>query len=481
MSDFDDLFKSRLEGHEVKVPDDMWSRIQSAQAPEDTRKPVFIYWRIGIAVVVLLSITSLATMYYFSSWENSPPVTQEQSASPTLADQLQSSSTDLGSVLVATKDDSAKELAETRTYKPITVNQSNSTVDGLEKNINIDSKSQLERISIGNQISTDGFLNKKLLNVTSVSLEANNSALSEIATLSPRSDLRESGVITEDYIKYSNIPSLVLNNLNDKKIKHLQILPDYDSKCPRFGTSIHGYFSVEAYHSSDFNFRSFMSVNDDFSDYVALREETETSRYSYGNGIKFKWHNRSGLGVGFGVERSVINETFSFIENDAREVKILISIDTLFNTDGSFTTSTDTTRIELQGVRTNRIFNSYTSVDIPLNLSYQIELRKWAVAITGGLNINVLFNQKGRILNFDNKPAWISSNEENELDIYRAQSGVKFDGAITVIYHLTKSIDIMAEPYFRYNPNSFTRENHPLKQYYNTAGIRTGLRYNFGF
>jgi hypothetical protein len=260
-------------------------------------------------------------------------------------------------------------------------------------------------------------------------------------------------------------------------------LPDYDKKCPKFGknSSFHGYFSVEAYHSSDKIFRSFETHDEELNPYLNLRTTTETARYSYSNGVRLKWHNSSGFALGLGIDRNVINERFNFTQDGAREIKTIISIDTIFSSDGSFTTAADTTRVEIQGVKTNIISNSYTSVDLPIHLSYQREFSKWAVGLSGGVYVNLFFDQKGRILNFNNEPSWISSGEEQELDIYRPNSGVKFDGAITVIYHLTPSIDIMAEPYFKYNPNSFTRENHPLKQYYNTMGIRTGLRYNFGF
>lgn len=465
MSDFDDLFKSRLENNTAEVPDDMWSRIQNAQAPDDVKRPALAYWKIGVIAVMTLTIASFSIFFISNISENDEVLNSasnvELENSLNLSDKLKISTSTNNNLLIAKNENQETNLVS-------------SSIEQKSETNNI-SKSFVSKINTKHNIAFDDGASKNTISVLE-SEYVNDKTRSNLSARNSPITVTEKELYSDVLLnKYMASPLAVENNYS------LDLQPDYDKKCPKFGRSTHGYFSVEAYHASDKPLRTFSTDDEEFNPYLELRNSTETSRYSYSNGIRFKWHNSSGLGLGIGLDRNVINETFNFTENDAREVKVIISIDTTFNTDGSFTTSTDTTRVELQGTKTNRINNSYTSVDLPIHLSYQREFGRWAVGISGGVYVNLLFNQEGRILNFDEKPAWISSGSQNELDIYRARSGVKFDGSITVIYHLTNSLDIMVEPYFKYNPNSLTRVNHPLNQFYNTVGIRTGLRYNFGF
>ena len=467
MSEFDDLFKSRFEEHEANVPDDMWSRIQNAQAIGDVRRFGFYYKAIiGLALIAFIFLVGI---YYFSVSKHDlilSDINKDDLASPSLFSEfLKTEKNNSFGVLEATKEtliESSQEI-KTRAVKTSFSSVENNYVDN--RNVN------------------SGFNDSYTIPTKVEETEDKSIQLQESNSISDTKT-----ILVKEEKDISSFKSEILNGLIiDELFKiedyTLNVQPDYDKKCPKFGKSrgFHGYYSIEAYHSSDITFRNFDADNEEFNDHINLRSSTETSTYSYSNGLRFKWHNSSGLGIGVGIDRNVINERFSFVDNDAREVRTIISIDTLFNTDGTFETFSDTTRVELQGSVTNVINNSYTSIDLPIHLSFQKEFGRWAVGISGGIYINLLFDQKGRILNFDESPAWITKGPTNELDIYRTTSGVKFDASLTLIYHITPSFDLMAEPYFRYNPNSLTRINHPLSHFYNTAGFRTGLRYNFGF
>ncbi len=458
MSEFDDLFKSRLEGHEVDVPQDMWSRIQSAQEPQNVNRKKGVAWKLASSLVVFLIILCGILFHSYDPQNQTISSTEKviDCEPSSFADHIKTSNNASNDILIAKSD---SELAA------ILIKN----FDGIEK------KEFANTSKSKNQVKPIKFF-----------FEKKNSVSENLNSQSDRIDKEklfgEEKVKNKESIDHTSI----LNTIPTYKFPSrltvdFNFMPEYDKKCPSFGKSLHGYFSVETYVSSDYNLKTLVTDNEEFKPYADLRSSTERGLYSYSYGVRFKWHNNSGLGLGIGLDRSIVNEKFTFVENDAREVKVIISIDTLFNMDGSFTTSTDTTRVEIQGTRTNIINNSYTSLDLPLHLSYQMEFRRWAIALSGGIYVNLMFDQKGRILNFQGEPAWINNDEKNELDIYRASSGVKFDGAITLVYHLNNYLDILAEPYFRYNPNSLTRENSPVQHFNNTMGIRTGIRYNFGF
>ena len=59
------------------------------------------------------------------------------------------------------------------------------------------------------------------------------------------------------------------------------------------------------------------------------------------------------------------------------------------------------------------------------------------------------------------------------------RAGVGFIGAVSVYYKLNDRIHVMAEPYFRYNFTPMNKESITLKQKYNTAGLRLGIRLDF--
>ena len=58
----------------------------------------------------------------------------------------------------------------------------------------------------------------------------------------------------------------------------------------------------------------------------------------------------------------------------------------------------------------------------------------------------------------------------------KTNAGVGFIGAVSLYYKLTDRLHIMAEPYFRYNFSPMNKETITLKQKYQTAGLRLGIR-----
>lgn len=450
MSDFDDIFKSRLYDNEAELPDDMWSRIEQEAGIKSggNKKKVILFSAMSIVII--------STIIGFYFYNNETPI---------ITPEIKQNSNQL---LVS--KDAPNSLSNFLKASPEAINSSNPEAKNQLKEQLIEKAKVIPPISRENNISINKEnSSQKVSSINNYFIESSVKNTKTHHLISTNNYLVENLKLTINPIKA------------DLAINTLPRLPEYENKCPKFGKSRTGFFSVDFYHSNDYNLRHIQAKSDDFSYYEDLRINTESSVYSYSDGARIRWYSNSGFGIGFGLERSRINERFSFTDNNAFETKTLITLDTIFGLDGSYTTSSDTTRIEVSGSRTNIISNSYTSIDLPLSLTYQIELNKWAIALNAGVNINLLFSQKGRILGINGKPNWINSGPANEIEAYQPKSGLKFDGSVSIIYHLTPNLDIMAEPYFRYNNNSLTLEKYVLDHYYNTIGLRTGIRYNFGF
>lgn len=458
MSDFDDMFRKGLHDHKVDVPDDLWSRIDQEVNPKKKYRKAFALLAAGL--LAFCSLCYLATSSFGadekSMVESNPTPTIKANQDPANA---------LKELLIATSDYEINPLDEPK--------------EGLL----IIEKDQITRINNNSQNKIQKALKREVGEEEPKLIEERN--LISIETKTPSEKLSGSSLLSE--VTSSTIPTSLLEKESLVSFPthidmdwSLQQMPEYDRKCPKFGNSKTGYFSIELYHSSDRILRQLSSKSSEYEEYADMRNNSETAMYSFSNGIGITWHHSQGIGIGLGVERSQINELFSFVEQDAREVRVLISIDTLFNTDGTFSTSIDTMRIEVQGVKKNYVANQYTSIDLPITMSYRWKREKWSFGVRGAVYLNLLFNQKGRVLGLNGKPAWISEGTENELDAYRAKSGLKFDGSIDVSYNFTPLWAIYAQPYFRYNGNTYTRDSYQLDHFMNTMGIRAGVRYNFG-
>lgn len=458
MSDFDDIFKKGLHDHKVDVPDDLWSRIEQEVNPKKKFRKEFVLLAIGF-----LAFSSLGIWYMSTDQGKEIQETKFSESSKILA-----------------APDSDDVLRDYLTAKNAGRELSSEEIERISDSENSQSTEVIED-AVGKTISTNSKIGQDKAKLyfesySSVSLYKSDNT----SSFPVKEDIKPVQVFELD-TKSSSFQNPERKIILPDVIWALDALPDYDKQCPKFGKRKTGYFSVETYHSSDMIMKALIAKSSEDENYAAARMDSESQLYSFSNGVGVTWHHIDGIGIGLGIERSQINELFSFVEQDAREVKVLITLDTLFNTDGTYTTSIDTKRIEVQGVKKNYVTNQYTSIDLPISLSYRWDRKRWGIGVRGAVYLNLLFNQKGRVLGINGKPAWITEGNQNELDAYRAKSGLKFDGSIDVTYHLTHMWDVYMQPYFRYNENTYTQDNYQLDHFMNTMGVRAGIRYNFGF
>ena len=68
------------------------------------------------------------------------------------------------------------------------------------------------------------------------------------------------------------------------------------------------------------------------------------------------------------------------------------------------------------------------------------------------------------------------SNDPDAFPAFRNNVGMSFYGSIGLNYHLTRDIQLLIEPEFRYFKNPFSRSDYILDQRYFTMGALVGLR-----
>jgi hypothetical protein len=237
-------------------------------------------------------------------------------------------------------------------------------------------------------------------------------------------------------------------------------LPD----CPSFEKDAAGnkkYF--EFYAGPDYAIRSLQDTGN--SAYLQKRKESTKFKSGYSAGVRYTKVFNNSMSVRGGVNYSQINEKFTFSQGNVIQVTYIINSNG--DTIGSYTTT---------GTRYKTTINRYRSIDIPIVVGYELGNGKLHANINAGAVVNIYSWQNGDVLDTAGNPVSITTGKGSTPYQFKTNAGVGFIGAVSVYYKLNDRLHIMAEPYFRYNFSPMNKESITLKQKYQTAGLRLGIR-----
>ena len=219
----------------------------------------------------------------------------------------------------------------------------------------------------------------------------------------------------------------------------------------------------EFYAGPDYAFRSLQDTGN--SSYLQKRKESTKFKSGYSAGVRYTKVFNNSMSMRGGVNYSQINEKFTF--NQGNVVQVTYIINNNGDTIGSYTTT---------GSRNKTTINRYRSVDIPLVVGYEVGNGKLHANINAGAIINIYSWQKGDVLDASGNPVSITTGKASSPYQFKTNAGVGFIAAVSVYYKLNNRLHIMAEPFFRYNLSQMNKESITLKQKYQTAGLRLGIR-----
>lgn len=237
-------------------------------------------------------------------------------------------------------------------------------------------------------------------------------------------------------------------------------LPD----CPSLEKDAAGnkrYF--EFYAGPDYAIRSLHDTGN--SAYLQKRKESTKFKSGFSAGVRYTKVFNNSMSVRAGVNYSQINEKFTF--NQGNLIQVTYIINNNGDTIGSYSTT---------GTRYKTTINRYRSIDIPVVVGYEIGNGKLHANINAGAVINIYSWQKGDVLDVAGNPVSITTGKGAPAYQFKTNAGVGFIGAVSVYYRLNDRLHIMAEPYFRYNFSQMNKESITLRQKYQTAGLRLGIR-----
>jgi hypothetical protein len=232
-------------------------------------------------------------------------------------------------------------------------------------------------------------------------------------------------------------------------------------------------WSIDAYAGFHYAGKSLSdnNIGGEADEYIQARENTESYLEAFDAGLTVNVMHRKGYLASVGINYSQINEKFNFftVNSTTRfdSVPVRINIDSA----GMADTVKAWRPVTIQSTEERLTYNSYRMVDVPIALGYHFFNGKWSYEVRAGVMFNLLFQQKGEILNDQLVATSIESG-----DIFRSQVGLSLFGGIKILYPINKRFSAFVEPVGRFNLVPVTVDSYALTQRYNQFGVRLGAR-----
>lgn len=462
MKEMDRILRNKLQDHASDMPSDMWSRIEMGMQEEKKDRGLFFYLISGFIFLAFISISYLGYNFIASSNDAFSSYDTQENSFNAVAKADHPFTTEITAVNeILSASDSEPQLVSERSNSLVNQDDSSPNSIGISEYI---SESQALRQNAPEAMEIVGGNGNEISNIDKITSVEYGAAIPE--------DKQEI-----DRGQFTNIAFL-----NSSVIPLLENSRSFGDPvgCPTFSSRSPLNLYVEA-HYSPLAAMKFVSSNSPEigQEYLNLRENTERALYSWSAGINVGYISPYNIGVRAGLNYEVINERFVYEDPDAVRNQTIIVIDTIFNQDGSTTINSDTSVVQVAGFEKLQIYNYHRSVEIPLHLTYYLDLREIDFEISGGPNINIDYTNRGKIVDPSNEDQWFTNGENGSYKVFKDRLDVSFSLAISALYNINEKVQLYARPHFKYNPSSMTVNSSPFNQNYAVSGLALGARYYF--
>jgi hypothetical protein len=223
---------------------------------------------------------------------------------------------------------------------------------------------------------------------------------------------------------------------------------------------------IDAYAGPSLAQRSLTSRLED-RPYLNQRLSTESQQLAMNGGIRASLMFNRNLLVRTGLHYNQITEVFEYI--DPAYVKYHI-VATVVNG----MTKIDTVGVEY-GEHYQKVYNRYTTLDVPLMVGVEMRRGRSGVSINAGASFNIWFRKSGAIIDpASSKPARFDADGALEDKVFRQGTGVSACASIQWYYHLGPHLRVFAEPSFRQVLRPVSLKSHPVEHRYSIIGLKLG-------
>ncbi len=213
------------------------------------------------------------------------------------------------------------------------------------------------------------------------------------------------------------------------------------------------------------------------ADYKALlerRKETETSLESLRAGIAIRFNHHTGVYLKAGLEIGRLRERLDYsVGQDTSYTLENQIIDWEINTNGDSIPIFGTQTVTISSSKSWKVFNEFTTFDVPVLLGYQQKFGNWGVYGEIGAIFNISLTKKGMIL--DN-----TMTTPSELDpFFQSKNGIHLTAGIGASYRIADNVYVFASPNAKWSMSDFNDENYPINQRFHSYSILIGVGYEF--
>lgn len=206
-----------------------------------------------------------------------------------------------------------------------------------------------------------------------------------------------------------------------------------------------------------------------FNEYYTNRISNDKARFCYNAGIKLERRISGHFGIGTGLIYSVIEfQELQVIKGQPPAPAYPDSIPTL-----------EATKKTSAGpsIDKNRYDISFTSLEMPLMISYVLDKKKTQWQLSAGVSYNYLLGTRSLVFN---ETDTMNVMETNDADNGRLQRHrFVFVGAAYVTYKLTPALGIYVGPTYRYSLSSLYHPDYVIRQNPYFIGLEGGIKFSF--
>ena len=448
MSNLEKIYRDKLQNIEMQTSDKVWENVSQALIRKRRIKRFFIYFftAAGIALII-------GTVLYLSKTHSGTDK------------QINQNNKEIAKVSNSNVDNPVK----TNNFIDKNKKSPNQNTEIVEKNISNPITKNYNNIKSYTYNGVNRYRKPALKDLEFIvenndSQSTTNHSIAYNLQQSKEIDIQKLDILNFDSkLNYSNSGIRLFNF----KIKPSGILND----C--FPDKTDKWF-MDIYLSPDYAKKNLTGPK---QDYIDSRISSESALLSYSGGIMAGYKFNKNIFIKGGVNFTSINEKFHIVIKDVINTQTVITIDTVWNSNGSYYITRDTTIKEIYGKEDIQKLNTYSMIDIPLILGYQFKYNDLNVGINTGMILNLLSFQKATMLNMNGEVE--SFDQNSSYNIFNKNLGVSIYTSAYLGYRINENVELFVEPKFRYYLKSFTNANYPLTQKYSKFGISLGPRYFF--
>lgn len=483
----DRLFQERLKDFEVFPNAEVWKNIEEQLVKKKKRRIFPLWLRLGSAAAILLMLLSTG-FWYYNAVKHIPKLPDSNTIITDVdADKQQN---DLEKTIQFPSDKDEQRDAK-KIKKTIIIPVQEETLQLKSKNTSrfakASGKQQVDKVTSKTQLATtvkeEVSIAKAEIKKDAVFTNDSNDAIAQSKKIETTSIDKET---TESIAKKATI---VASNVktkealkNDGKKDISKILKE-DEKSVALAEKIpnNNKWSMGSMVAPVF----FNTLKDGSPIHSSLASNEKTSKpsLSYGLKVNYKINDRLSLQSGINsLDLAYQTKNVSALITSSNGLSNDTNINTNVQGIKIVTVSTNTNDVvqsqELTASRQNGNFinlngdlnQSFSYIEIPLEAKYNLLQRKIGVHLIGGMSTYLLYENGISIENQQGSTTLGEGSNINDVN-FSGNVGLDFD------YKITKKLYMNVSPMFKYQLNTFSKDDGGFKPY--TLGVYTGLNFRF--